>query len=89
MSENKCCKCGKPAEYVCVWNNQNEYYCEDCAINYFDGFDKVYLAKTCDYCGKPLPDEFYTDSDYGEFNCYCSIECAILYQGFEKIGKEK
>lgn len=85
MSENKCCKCGKPAEYFNALHGGN--YCQDCAaLDGCGGLDQIYIVKECDWCRMPLPDKCYHDGNDGY---YCSLKCAILDYGFEKIENKE
>ena len=96
MSENKCCKCGKNAEFSLFVNGGNsEYYCRECALKvcYEDFNLEIFrvanvcdlVAKVCDWCEKPLPAiSFEVAGD----SWYCSEECAIQGCGLDKIQKE-
>ena len=96
MSENKkYCHCGKTAEFMYYYDyamTRCEYLCADCAVDYIGGFGVVNLTKTCALCGKTLQGECYCDNSDGYWNdkAYCSIECALLCNGYKKIeNKEK
>lgn len=89
--QKKCCKCGKEAEFIQEIGLEGKYfYCRECALNFCfnEGYlETVRLARTCDWCGNPLPD---ISLEAAGDSWYCSEECAIQGCDFEKIeNKEK
>ena len=82
MDSKKCDKCEKPAEYK---HTYGATYCRECLIKEL-GLEPVF----CDCCGKEIESKpLMTEEGFDCFMYFCSIDCAIKYYKFEKIGSEK
>lgn len=81
MMSDKKCSCGEPAE----WEFDSEFYCEYCLGVELD-IQEVDSPRRCEQCGTSIKGSYFTDNDDG--NAFCSRECALKYNGAERLEEE-